>query len=276
MGRKVFQYPSRAAWFSSAALILFCACAQAQAPIIDASQPASSRARNVAQPQGGLAAASSSAELYQQLQSLQQEVMELRGLVEEQGHQIQTLRQQGLDRYNDLDRRIGGGAAVAPAAAGAIAAEGNAIDASAAPVAPTDAVPAGSEPKPDEFEAYKQAFAKIKAQDFSGGIKSFNAFLTDYPNSTLAANAYYWLGELYLQTPQDLNGAEQAFNKVVQVYPQHNKAPDALYKLGRVYFLKGDKTKSKQVLQQVIDEYGSSGSSAPQLAKQFLDQNFRK
>lgn len=279
-GSNLFRRPGRAAWFASAALFAFCVCAQAQAPIYDASQPSSRGKQQAPSP-----ISNPNVELYQQLQALQQEVMELRGTVEEQGHQLETLRKQGLDRYNDLDRRLGGGAqpqAAAPATpavpqeddaaanGGANGAEAGAINAAATPAAPT------SEAQPEEYEAYRQAYAKVKTQDFSGAIKAFNAFLAAYPNSTLAPNAYYWLGELHLQAPPDLNAAQQAFTKVVGDYPQNNKAPDALYKLGKVYFLKGDKAKSKQLMQQVIDDYGSSGSSAPQLAKQFLDQNFHK
>jgi tol-pal system protein YbgF len=130
--------------------------------------------------------------------------------------------------------------------------------------------------KPEEYEAYQKAYAKLKGQDFGGAIKAFNAFIEAYPGSTLAGNAYYWLGKAYLQPPQDLNKAQQAFAKVVGDSPQHTKAPDALYELGKIYFLKGDKPKAKSLLQQVIDNYGASGSTAPQLAKQFLDQNFHK
>jgi len=282
-GSNLFRRPGRAAWFASAALFVFCVSAQAQAPIYDASQPSSRGKQQAPSP-----ISNPNVELYQQLQALQQEVMTLRGTVEEQGHQIEVLRKQGLDRYNDLDRRLSGGqaqGASAPAAAiasqedaaGAAAGESNgnaAAEAGAANAAPAP-TPA-SEAQPEEYEAYKQAYAKVKSQDFSGAIKAFSAFLASYPNSTLAPNAYYWLGELHLQTPPDLNAAQQAFTKVVGDYPQNNKAPDALYKLGKVYFLKGDKTKSRQLMQQVIDDYGSSGSSAPQLAKQFLDQNLHK
>jgi len=128
--------------------------------------------------------------------------------------------------------------------------------------------------KPEEYEAYQVAYAKLKGQDFSGAIKGFNAFIATYPNSPLAPNSYYWLGKAYLLVqPQDLNKAQAAFAKVGE-YPQSNKVPDALYELGKVYYLKGDKAKAKTTLQQVIDNYGASGSSAPQFAKQFLDQNF--
>lgn len=45
-------------------------------------------------------------ELFNAIQSLQQEVMQLRGLVEEQAHELSRLQQQSIERYIDLDRRI--------------------------------------------------------------------------------------------------------------------------------------------------------------------------
>lgn len=274
-----------------AALSAATTIATAQAPIIDAGQPVSrsgsSNSGSANSSAGSAANNSPTGALYQQLQALQQEVMELRGIVEEQSHQIDTLRQQSLDRYTDLDRRVsqGQGQSGAQSATAPNAEASAPIDANATPeVAPAPAaapvpvaVASGMQTaKPEEYEAYQKAYAKLKGQDFGGAIKAFNAFIATYPNSTLAGNAYYWLGKAYLQPPQDLNKAQQVFAKVVGDTPQHTKAPDALYELGKIYFLKGDKAKAKTVLQQVIDNYGTSGSTAPQLAKQFLDQNLRK
>lgn len=287
------RYPSCAAWLASAALLISSGCVSAQAPIIEAGgsygTPASSAPKGNPAP-AAAESQGSSGSLLLQLQSLQQEVMELRGIVEEQNHQIETLKQQSLDRYLELDRRISGGAAGATAAGAATA--GAAIDAGGSPTPPPStasgagvqvampsngaaAVDNGAAAPAGEYEAYKLAYAKVKEQNFTAAVQSFNDFIKTYPSSTLTPNAYYWLGELYLQTPQDLKASEQAFSRVVKDYPQHSKAPDSLYKLGRVQFMKGDKAKAKETLQQVIDEYGASGSAAPQLAKQFLDQNFR-
>lgn len=269
--------------------------ALAQAPIIDAGQPVSRTGKSSSSASAGGAAqdgGSAAGALSLQLQQLQQEVSELRGIVEEQRHQLETLKQQSLDRYTDLDNRLsqgqGQGQGAAPAAA--VPAEG-AIAADAAPVAPgaaagtaPTAAPAAAAPaatgamqtaRPEEYEAYQKAFTKLKGQDISGAIKGFNGFLATYPNSTLSGNAYYWLGKAYLQPPADAAKAQQAFNKVATDMPQHAKAPDSLYEIGKIYFAKGDKTKARSLMQQVIDSYGTSGSTAPQLAKQFLDQNFK-
>jgi tol-pal system protein YbgF len=153
---------------------------------------------------------------------------------------------------------------------------GAAAPGAAAPVAAAPAAAGGMQTaKPEEYEAYQKAYAKLKGQDFGGAIKAFNSFIATYPGSTLAGNAYYWLGKAYLQPPQDATKAQQAFTKVAGDFPQHTKAPDALYELGKISYSKGDKAKAKSQFQQVIDNYGMSGSTAPQLAKQFLDQNFK-
>jgi tol-pal system protein YbgF len=277
-------------WIVGAAFSAAASYSVAQAPIIDASQPVSrsnSNSGNTSSSSAApTAAGSPTGALYIQLQSLQQEVMELRGIVEEQRHQLDTLKQQSLERYTDLDRRLsqGGGTAVAVAAqpepniAPADSSANNDIAQPAAAATPTTAPPVATmqTAKPEEYEAYQKAYAKLKGQDFGGAIKAFNGFIETYPGSTLAGNAYYWLGKAYLQPPQDLNKAQQTFAKVVGDTPQHTKAPDALYELGKIAYLKGDKAKAKSLLQQVIDNYGTSGSTAPQLAKQFLDQNLRK
>ena len=61
---------------------------------------------------GGGAAAPSSAQgmLFLQLQQMQEEIAQLRGMLEEQQNQIQRLEQQGLERYKDLDSRLSGSA----------------------------------------------------------------------------------------------------------------------------------------------------------------------
>lgn len=258
--------------------------APAGAAVVSAPQPASepSQAQNV----GNL--------LYQ-IQQLQQEVMMLNGKMEEQAHELRRLKQQSLERYVDLDRRVStlttGG--VAPAAGAAAATTGSYSGGSAAPAtstgsssttytAPRAAVPAvsagaassGAE-LPGEGDAYRAAYALVRGQKFNEAVTAFQQFLVQYPNGRYAPNAYYWLGELYLVVqPPDLEQARQSFNQLLTQYPTNSKVPDALYKLGRVHFMKGNREKSREYLDRVINEYGSTNSSAVKLAQDFIDQNF--
>ncbi len=60
---------------------------------------------------------------------------------------------------------------------------------------------------------------------------AFQKFLSDFPASSLADNAQYWLGEAYYVN-QIYPDAESAFQRVVEKYPQSRKLADALLKIG--------------------------------------------
>ena len=237
----------------------------AQAPIFDASRP--SRDETPRQTQTTTAQPIPSEqnlqmEIYQQLQTLQQEVMELRGIVEEQGHQLRTLKQQSLDRYIELDRRIasGGGSE----AKSSTKSSGNSSGSSVSSSVPVE-----------EIDAYRSAYELVKAKQFPQAISSFEQFLKRYPKGAYAPNALYWSGELQLvNTPRDLKAAQTAFSSLLEKYPEHSKVPDAMYKLGKVYFLSGDKPASKKILNELIQKHGDSNRSAIKFAKQFLQDNF--
>lgn len=206
-----------------------------------------------------------------QLQQMQDEISRLRGMVEVQQNDIQQMKQEALDRYKDLDSRIGAGGAPAPSAANNSASDGGA-NAGGAPVSPaTQAPQASSEPGDPAKEKlyYDAAFDLIKAKDFDKASQAFAAFLRKYPNSQYAGNAQYWLGEVNL-AKGDLQGAGQAFAKVSQLYPKHAKVPDSLYKLADVERRLGHTDKVKGILQQVVAQY--PGTSAAQLAQRDLQR----
>ena len=205
-------------------------------------------------------------EMYYQLQLLQQEVMTLRGQLEEQGHQLRQLKQQSLERYMDLDRRVSEGGGVAPVAGGA---------ASTVTTRPTTGGDGAATEQPGEADAYRSAYSLVRSQQFNEAVSAFREFLQQFPDGKYAANAHYWLGELYLViVPQDLEASRQAFTLLLDQYPDNSKIPDAMYKLGKVYFQKGNRDKAREYLQRVVNEYGDSGSSAVALARDFLAENY--
>ena len=215
---------------------------------------------------------SAQGELFMQLQQLQEDIARLRGQVEVQQNEIQRMKQEALDRYQDLDRRIGTGApAQQPAPAADSSATGGAPGADMAPAAPADQGTAGSEPADPAKEKlyYDAAFDLIKAKDFDKASQAFSAFLRKYPSSQYAGNAQYWLGEVNL-AKGDLQGAGQAFAKVSQAYPKHPKVPDSLYKLADVERRLGHTDRVKPILQQVISQY--PGTAAAQLAQRDLQK----
>ena len=203
--------------------------------------------------------------LLYQVQQLQQEVMQLNGKIEEQAFEIRTLKEQSLERYVDLDRRVsalsgGGSTAVAPTTG-------------PAPSGAADG--GGAAAQPGEADAYRAAYALVRGQQFNEAVGAFNQFLRDYPAGKFAPNAHYWLGELYLVIqPPDPESARQSFQLLIDQYPDNAKVPDALYKLGRVHFMKGNRERSREYLDRVIAEYGASNDAAVKLAQDFIAENF--
>ncbi len=210
---------------------------------------------------GAAGDASSLSQLFYQLQVLQQEVQELRGMVEEQSYQINRLARDQQEQYLDLDRRMQSVRANAQQPAAVTMPESDGTGgaggqrAAAAPVT-------GS-----ERDAYTAAFDLMKARQFDASADAFNQLIVDYPNGTYTANSFYWLGELYL-AESELEKARQSFVQVTNLYADHQKAPDALYKLGVVYHRLGDDQRAREYLDRARTEYPQS--SAAGLAQTYL------
>ena len=274
--------PTHIAALVLSAAFVFSSSVLAQAPIVDATR-GMNNSSETQQPRQQDAQSSvgqnqavdttTQSELFYQLQLLQQEVMQLRGIVEEQSYSLKRLKDQNMERYIDLDRRLG------QLATSSASNAGPSNSSSRAPVAePTAPIKLSSPVKAQEGEkeAYDAAYKLVTSRSFDSALDQFKQLLMDYPDGKYAPNSYYWVGELYqVITPQDLEAARQAFTQLLEQYPAHAKVPDAMYKLGKVYFLKGNRTQSRQYLEQVIAEYSrGSNSSAADKARQFLNTNF--
>jgi tol-pal system protein YbgF len=200
------------------------------------------------------------AELFYQIQLLQNEVKELRGLIEEQAHQISRLEASQKEQYMDVDRRL---AALAGVAGGE------------RPASPTDGTMTITGPPTNagggtgnEQNDYTAAYNLIASNRPTEGIEAMTRFLRNYPDSKYAGNAYYWLGEGYLALPDaDLERARQSFMQVQTGYPTHAKVPDAIFKTGVVYHMLGDVPKAMEHFDKVQREF--PGSAAAQLAKSY-------
>jgi len=228
-------------------------------------------------------------QLLSQLQMLKQELLELRGLNEEQAYQLKQIKETQRDHYLDLDRRISGlqgklaaSQATAPATVRPrIMPTNMPVKAlmntkPTTPIAPIVSVlPAVQKPAqqqvPAETQAYNKAYGLVKKKKFAQASKAFEQLLVDYPNGKFSPNAHYWMGELFM-VDSDLKNAATAFSTVVSSYPKHWKSADALYKLGEIYFRLGILDKSKLHLDRVVVQFPDS--TAARFASRYLRANF--
>ena len=209
-----------------------------------------------AEERAGLAA------LYYRIQTLEEEIRDLTGLVEELTWRVDRLAKEQRERYIEIDSRL----TDLRAPPGPVATE----SAEGLPTPPDGAGPATEE------EAYRVAFELVTSSrnlpsdeqlaGYALAIERFGALIEQYPGGRYTPNALYWIGELQLAT-DNLELARQAFVQVTTLHPEHAKVPDALYKLGVVYHRLGEVDRALGYLDRLTDDFPTSAAAS--LAKSY-------
>jgi tol-pal system protein YbgF len=184
------------------------------------------------------------------VQQLQEEVRSLRGQVESQQYELDNLKEQQKDMYNDLDSRLGG----------------SSLKSSSAPESSTSTSNAKNRASltGNEQQDYSDAFAFVKSQELDKAEAAFTSYMKRHPKSSRFSNALYWIGEVNLAQGK-LPEASAHFSQLISDYPKSTKVADAMYKLGRVYQRMGD---AQDIWQSLINQYPKTGSAT--LAKNAL------
>ena len=219
-----------------------------------ADRVAALEAQAASQTQG---ASQSNIELLNRSTQMQDEIRALRATIEQMQNELEQSRQRSREQYIDMDSRVSAleqtGSAAKPAAASATkpAAAGKSDGSSKPPTA-------AAAPAAGESAEYQTAYnSLIKQGDALAAAKLFQAFLQTYPDSRLAPNAWYWLGESYYALASyDL--ALKSFGILLDRYADSGKAPDALLKSGYCQLELGNEAAGKQALEAVIAKYPSS------------------
>ena len=208
---------------------------------------------------------SGSMESQYQLQLLQQEIMELRGLVEQLRYDFSGLKSIQDDRYLELDARLQKALKANVSAPQTVA--GNLGDKAVAAVVVTDE-------NLGEKELYETIQILIRNRQYEMAITQLEALIVRFPDGDYTANTYYWLGQVQAaKTNPDFEKARQALAQVISYFPDHSKVPDAAYALGKVYYKLGDCERATDLLQQVMDQYPKK--SAAKLAGNYLRESVK-
>ncbi|MDH5764647.1 MAG: tol-pal system protein YbgF [Gammaproteobacteria bacterium] len=225
-------------------------------------------------------------EQVQQMQLIQQELTELRELVEGQEHQLTLIKQRQRNLYQDMDRRLQdleAGSVRVPAGNGTVPGiPGSSVP---PPVVPGEAGPTkpGSEAAPltdesntdtDGKEVYNQAFNILKDGDYPKAIKQFQSFMTSYPDSRYAVNGQYWLGEAYYAS-RDYKSALGVFQAIVEKHSESSKALDAELKIGYTYYAMKDWKAAREALEGLIKKHPDATRSVEKARKR-LDRMKRE
>lgn len=120
-----------------------------------------------------------------------------------------------------------------------------------------------------EKETYQAAFNKMSASP-TAATQAFKEYIKLQPESPLAANAQYWIGEI-MYSHNNYKGAVQEFIKVLQKYKYSNKAPDAAIKLGYSFYALKNWPYARRTFEDVI-KYFPDNENAVTLAKKRLEK----
>ncbi|MDP1952145.1 MAG: tol-pal system protein YbgF [Betaproteobacteria bacterium] len=187
-----------------------------------------------------------SIDLARQIDELKQDLARLRGQIEVQANQIETLDRRQKDLYVDLDARL------------------RKLEASAQ----AQEKQAASAPDPvAEGKAYEAALNQFKLGNYQASVAAFQGFLATYPESPQVSSAQYWIGNAYYAL-RDYKMAIAAQQKLLTSWPDSAKAPDALLNIASSQAEMGEARAARETLQSLVKKY--PGTPAADQAKQRL------
>jgi tol-pal system protein YbgF len=180
-------------------------------------------------------------DLANQLSRQAEEIARLRGQVESLGYELETAKKRQQDFYLDLDSRLrkleGGG--TAPAA-----------DAPAGGSAPQAA--AGDPAR--ESREYEAALNQFKAGKYKDAAALFGAFVQKAPDSSLAPNAQFWLGNAWI-AQRDCKRAIEAHSVVTTKYADSPKAADSWLAMANCQQEMGSPAVARRSLETLVAKY---------------------
>jgi len=201
-----------------------------------------------------------------QLQRLQQEVLQLRGELELQGHALELL-QPKRDLYPDIDTGSGAEGEQAMPASGELLEMPAERSEPVVPTAPTEGDPA------QEEAAYEKAVDLLAERRYEESVEALRDFLARYPAGGYADLAQYWLGEAHY-VMREFETARQEFVRLLEAYPQSPKVPGAMLKLGYIHYELRQWRQARESLRQLQEQYPHSTEA--RLAQRRLDQMGRE
>lgn len=195
-------------------------------------------------------------DLASQIQQQAEEIARLRGQIETLSYELETARKRQQDFYLDLDTRL----RKFETAASSNTAVDPANGANPAPAANT------SDPA-KEGQEYEAALGQFKAARYKEAAVAFAAFVQKHPDSQLAPNAQYWLGNAWY-AQQDCKRAIDAQTVVTAKYGESAKAPDAWLAIANCQQDMNNAAAAKRSLEALIARYPNA--PAAETARQRL------
>ena len=183
--------------------------------------------------------------LYKKIEVLEEEIRDLRNILEENSILVDRSLELQQQRYLDLDARILEISKISSEKPSSVDEDAQYLDT-------------------EEKELFKSALILFEESRFAEALEIFSQIIITFPDGSFTADAYFWSGELFL-AQEMFEDAKLSFKNVVDNFYQHSRTPDSLFKLGEIYRIEGDVGRSQEFYDKVKEDFPDSGAS--QLAK---------
>ena len=107
---------------------------------------------------------------------------------------------------------------------------------------------------------YDRVMEEFKHRDYEAALAGFRLFLELHSQTSLAANAQYWVGECQYRMGR-YKEALKAFYNVVSYYPLSPKLAASTLKIGQTYTKLKDHEKARMMFERVVDQYPDSAEA---------------
>ena len=104
---------------------------------------------------------------------------------------------------------------------------------------------------------YDRVMDEFKHRDYEAAMAGFRFFIELHRQSSLAANAQYWIGECQYRMGR-YRDALKSFYDVVSNYPLSPQLAASTLKLGPTYTKLGDHETARLMFDRVVDQYPDS------------------
>jgi tol-pal system protein YbgF len=130
------------------------------------------------------------------------------------------------------------------------------------------AVAAPSNMQDSSRHLYDRVMEEFKHKDYVAALAGFQFYLELHGQSSLAANAQYWVGECQYRLGR-YKGALKSFYRVVSDHPLSPKYAASTLKIGQTYTRLKDHESARMMYERVVDEYPESAEA--ELARKALN-----
>ncbi|WP_224483366.1 tetratricopeptide repeat protein [Robertkochia aurantiaca] len=105
-----------------------------------------------------------------------------------------------------------------------------------------------------DYAAYQKAISYGFVDRMDKKIETLNSFTAQFPGSTLKDDAYYELGNTFVNNNRPDDGIA-AYRKLTREYPMSSFVPKAILKEGLVYYNRGENEKALERFRTLVRDY---------------------